>query len=504
MAGPARRTIDEALMREALFGAGTSVWEWHIPSDRLSDVDGTTALIGYAPGEIESTQAAWDEVIHPDDRAAIDAAYERHLRGAAPIYEQEYRARHRDGRWVWISERGRVVEWAADGRPVRMVGTITDVSQRRQAQDHVLALAERLQQIARAVPGMVFQFERKPDGTSRFPWVSESCRDLVGLPPENLMADAGGFLRLVPPAQREAVLAGIVASAQSLGPWRADFPIAHAAGERWLTGHASPRRLADGTTLWHGYLEDTTELRQLDAARRAAAEAAAASAAKTLFLSRVSHELRTPLNAVLGFAQLLELDAEPPLSPIQARRVALIREAGRHLLEMIGELLDLTRAESGKLVLQPEPLRVAPLLEEACALLAPQAAQAGVRLGRAPVDPGLQVHADRTRLRQVLLNLLSNAVKYNRAGGTVQLACAATAGGVEFVVADSGVGIAAGDLPRLFEPFDRLAQSGSAIEGAGIGLAITHHLVELMGGTIAVDSTVGRGSTFRVTLPAGA
>jgi PAS domain S-box-containing protein len=502
MAGPTRRAFDEALMREALFGAGTSVWEWHLPSDELTNVDTTTALLGYGPGEIVSNQAAWDEVIHPDDRAGIEAAVERHARGASPIFEHEYRARHKDGRWVWLSERGRIVEWGADGQPLRMLGTITDISQRRQAQDHVLALAERLQQIARAVPGMVFQFERKPDGASRFPWVSESCRDLVGLPPENLMADATDFLRLVPDAQREQLLAGIGASAQSLAPWRADFPVRHAKGERRLTGSASPRRLADGTTLWHGYLEDTTDLRQLEAARRTAAEAAAASAAKTLFLSRVSHELRTPLNAVLGFAQLLALDAEPPLSAIQARRVGLIREAGGHLLEMIGELLDLTRAESGKLVLHTEDLAVLPLLDETCALLAPQAAQAGVTLGRPPLPPELRVRADRTRLRQVLLNLVSNALKYNRPGGTVQLACAAVAGGVEFVVADSGVGIAPGDLPRLFEPFERLAQAGSGIEGAGIGLAITHRLVELMGGTIAVDSTVGRGSTFRVVLPA--
>jgi PAS domain S-box-containing protein len=504
MAGTARRAIDEALMREALFGAGTSVWEWHIPSDQLSNVDTTTALLGYGAGEIESNQAAWDEVIHPDDRAAIEAAFERHARGTSPIYEQEYRARHKDGRWVWVSERGRIVEWGTDGAPVRMLGTISDVSQRRQAQDHVLALAERLQQIARAVPGMVFQFERRPDGRARFAWVSESCRDLLGLAPEELMQDATGLLRLVPDHARREVLAGIVASGETLTRWRAEFPLSRADGERWLTGSASPRRLADGTTLWHGYVEDTTELRQLEAARRTAAEAAAASAAKTLFLSRVSHELRTPLNAVLGFAQLLALDADPPLSPIQSRRVGLIREAGRHLLEMIGELLDLTRAESGKLVLQPEDLEVAPLLDETCALLAPQAAQAGVTLGRPPVEPGLRVHADRTRLRQVLLNLVSNALKYNRPGGTVQIAGGAREGGVEFVVADSGVGIAADDLPRLFEPFERLAQAGSGIEGAGIGLAITHHLVELMGGTIAVESTVGRGSTFRVVLPSPA
>jgi hypothetical protein len=221
----------------------------------------------------------------------------------------------------------------------------------------------------------------------------------------------------------------------------------------------------------------------------------------------MSHELRTPLNAVLGFAQLLELDRAEPLGADQRRRVRLIREAGEHLLRMIGDLLDLTRIEAGKLPVQIDAVPLPALAEEALELMRPQAAAAQVRLTLLPAAAAPAAQADRLRLRQVLLNLLGNAVKYNRPGGSVELEIASAAAEdgspqVTLHVRDNGHGIAEADLPRLFEPFNRLAQARSGIEGSGIGLAVTRALVLLMHGRIDVRSEPGRGSTFSVTLPA--
>jgi hypothetical protein len=242
-----------------------------------------------------------------------------------------------------------------------------------------------------------------------------------------------------------------------------------------------------------------TDLKALEQAQQERATAEAANQAKTAFLSRVSHELRTPLNAVLGFAQLLELDSEEPLTVAQRRRVEHIHAAGDHLLTMIGELLDLTRIESGHLAIDLTAVPLAPLVRDCLEMIRPQAEAAQVSLAFDPLDTAAR--ADVTRLRQILLNLLSNAIKYNRAGGDVRVQFERRGAEVAIHVSDSGVGIAPADLPLLFEPFYRGAQQQSSIEGTGIGLAITAGLAQAMQGRIEVHSTPGRGSTFTVVLP---
>jgi PAS domain S-box-containing protein len=499
---------------QALAGAGTSVWEWHVDTDVLSDLDEGTAMLGYAQAEVESTQAAWDALMHPDDRAGNDAAYERHARGEAATYEHEYRIKARDGSWRWMSERGRIVERAADGRPLRMLGTQTDITERKRAEGLAQEFAERLHKIARHVPGMVFQFVRTVDGSGRFAYVSERCLALTGIEPQVLNVDATIMLRATEREDRARVRESISRSMRRLRPWRCEFRLHHPDGSlRWLRGSATPQRGVDGAVLWHGYIEDVSELHELEHARLARTAAEAASRAKTEFLSRMSHELRTPLNAVLGFAQLLQIDAAEPLGTRQRRHVGLIRESGEHLLRMISELLDLTRVEAGRLDIVTTEFALAPLLRECVDMLQPQADAAGVSIVlEAPEGAGLAgsagatlgVRADRTRLKQALANLLSNGVKYNRRGGTVRLSAKASRKGIVIAVADDGAGIAAKDLKALFQPFNRLAQHHSGIEGTGIGLALSRALVREMGGEIEVRSRLGAGSTFSVTLPRGA
>ncbi len=499
----ARGRITEALMREALLGAGTAVWEWDVRNDCLSSTDDSAALLGYAPGEIADSQIAWNALIHPDDVGANHAAYLRHARGETPIYEHEYRARCKDGSWRWLAERGRVIERAADGEPLRAVGTLSDITQRRQAQGAALELAERLGKLARHVPGLLYQYRcaaADPLGGT-FPYISDSVIDMLGVPPAELTRDATAVFRLIHRDDLERVQQGVLESARTLRPWRCEFRLLAAdAPARWVNVLATPQREPEGMLLWHGYIQDVTDLRELQQARADAAAAQAANRAKTDFLSRMSHELRTPLNAVLGFAQLLEIDERETLSEQQRRRVALIREAGAHLLEMIGELLDLTRIESGQMVVAVAPVALLPLIADCVELVRPQADAAAVSLQPVVGAPGVLVLADATRLRQVLLNLLGNAVKYNRRGGSVGVAVRAAGDEACIEVSDTGVGIAPEDLAALFQPFQRGAQARGPVEGVGIGLSVTRALVELMGGRVAVRSTPGSGSTFSVTL----
>jgi signal transduction histidine kinase len=236
--------------------------------------------------------------------------------------------------------------------------------------------------------------------------------------------------------------------------------------------------------------------------RAALVAAEAASAAKSDFLSRVSHELRTPLNAIIGFGQLLEL--EDNLTEEEREATDHILRAGRHLLGLIDELLQVARDEGSEAPVALQPLAAVDVLAEALALVAPLAEAREIALDgrRLEAEPGLAVLADRQRLLQVLLNLLSNAIKYNHDGGMVLADCRATDHHtVQIEVTDTGRGLDMADLDRLFTPFDRLGAEKTGIEGSGVGLPLSLSLVQAMHGTILVDSAVGVGSTFVVELP---
>ncbi len=239
--------------------------------------------------------------------------------------------------------------------------------------------------------------------------------------------------------------------------------------------------------------------RQLIAARD---DAEQANRAKTEFLSSMSHELRTPLNAILGFAQLLEMDAGRAGSPKQAEYVQFILRAGRHLLALIEDVLDLAKIEAGRIELAVEPVALADVIEEAMGIVGPTADSAAVDLVDEAGAGAPVVRGDRRRICQALVNLLSNAVKYNRPGGRATVAVdVSDPARPRLLVSDTGRGIPEDRLGELFEPFNRLNAERSAIEGTGIGLAITKRMIEAMGGEVGVSSTEGVGSTFWIVLP---
>lgn len=248
------------------------------------------------------------------------------------------------------------------------------------------------------------------------------------------------------------------------------------------------------------FLTDISERKEAERIVAQAKEAAeSANRAKSEFLSRMSHELRTPMNAILGFTQLLQMDIG--LTDSQRDGLDEIHKAGEHLLALINEVLDLARIESGKVNLSLEPVDMRSLLDECISLAKPLASSRQITIQS--VDwTRIWVHADLVRLKQVLLNLISNAIKYNRAQGNVHLSWQrARQGFVRITVADTGLGIPAGRIKELFQPFGRLEAEHSAIEGTGIGLSITRNLVELMGGQVGVESTIGSGSIFWIELP---
>jgi PAS domain S-box-containing protein len=336
----------------------------------------------------------------------------------------------------------------------------------------------------------------------RFLYIGPGYEKVFGYDPVAAGEDPGELARRVVTEDREAFRSEFAKVAETRTSARSEYRIVGPnGGVRWIRSTTTPVVDADDVVRRCATVaEDITEVKNAEVALRAADEAQKANAAKSEFLSRMSHELRTPLNAVLGFAQLLELDE---LSEGQHAAVKHILRGGRHLVALIDDVLDIAKIESDRLELSLEAVLLSELLSETVALMTPVAAAAHVRLSyRQSENAGRHVHGDSRRLRQVVLNLISNAIKYNRTGGRVEVRCEfSDSVNLDIVVQDTGIGIPADELPRLFTPFDRLGAQTSAVEGSGVGLALSRRLMTTMGGTLRATSEVGMGSIFIASIP---
>jgi PAS domain S-box-containing protein len=360
----------------------------------------------------------------------------------------------------------------------------------------------RIKQAADQAPGMIFQLMQRPGGESHFVFVSEAVRQLYGVTPEEACASAESVLSCIEPADRLDIDAGLARSGAAGTDWTALFRVRLAGGTvRWHEAQASPRRMAHEVLVWHGHVADVTQRHALEVAETEREALERLQKVRGEFLARVSHELRTPLNGILGFAQLLAEDDTAPLSPRQQSQMAIIRTSGEHLLQLVNQVLEITRMDAGEEAVQLRPVALLQQIESALQMVQPLAAPCGVTLLGASCAGDLHVSADPLRLQQVLANLLSNAVKYNRQGGTVQVVVSVE--GLQAVVAvvDTGVGLSEAQQRQLFQPFQRLGARHSHTQGTGLGLVITRHLLALMNGTIEAKSTLGEGSVFTCRLP---
>jgi PAS domain S-box-containing protein len=360
------------------------------------------------------------------------------------------------------------------------------------------------------------------DAEGRLVYVNRALTELTGLSKDDL--SGSGMMDFVHPDDRmiaaEHVAAAIAgADTRSAATARQVRFLAADGSVRWMSVRGRAVFDDDGNLGgFLGILHDITDsvlaeqqVRQaLAEAEAARDEAEHASRAKSEFLSRMSHELRTPLNAILGFAQLLELGS---LDADDSENVEQILRAGHHLLDLINEVLDVARVESGTLSLSIEPVDLSEIVAESLDLVRTAASGRGIVLRTPNHLDGSAVLADRQRLKQILVNLVSNAVKYNRADGEVVVSWVATSdqpadaaaaphGWLRVAIADTGVGIPADRLDDVFTPFERLGAEGTEIEGTGVGLALTRTLAQALGGRVGVHSEVGAGSTFWVDLPA--
>jgi PAS domain S-box-containing protein len=451
-------------------------------------------VLGISPSEALSPQF-WLDTIAPDE-------VDRYYATAASLFEPggpdvvEFEGAYDvGGRRRYLSSLiTREDGSTADGAVLLYM---LDVSDRRIAERAVAERQRELTAITAASPDVIAVVS----ADLRVAFVSEAVAGLTGRRASDAVGGViGGFLHDDDrPLLVDAVRAVMTGAAE-------DFTIRvrtrHVSG-RWLLleAHGRPLLGDDGAPVAAvAVFRDISDRIALESALVEARDVAdAASRAKSEFLSRMSHELRTPLNVVLGFTQLLQMEK---LSEEQGSWVDQVLRAGRHLLDLINEVLDIARIESGALALSPEPVSLRDVVGDTVESMRPIAAASDISIDFLIEGDDLFVQADRQRLKQVLINLLANAVKYNRPHGSV-LVTSKLRGDetTEIRVSDTGVGIAAEHIERLFVPFDRLGAEQSAIEGTGVGLPLSLRLVQAMEGDLAVESTPGEGSTFTVVLP---
>ncbi len=484
----------ERLRRGQLF-ANIGTWEWNIQTGELFWTERIAPLFGHPEGDLETSYANFLRVIHPEDRQAVLDAVNACVEHDAP-YEIEHRVVWPDGSVRWLLERGAVVRDAA-GTPLQMLGVVQDIHDRKCAE---LALAERERQLREAQTLASIGNWSADVRSGELSWSDEIYR-IFGHEPGSFAPSVEAFRAAIHPDDRGLVIDSEKQAEQS-GHHDVVHRIVRPDGTvRHVHELAQAQTDAAGSMIrLSGTVQDITGQVEAEQALVAACdEAGRANHAKSDFLSSMSHELRTPMNAILGFSQLMEYDATLPDE--HQDNVGEILKAGRHLLELINEVLDLSKVESGHIDLSLEPVEVCLIVEDCLALVGPLADQRDIQFSHKGLK-GTAVRADRTRLKQALLNLLSNAIKYNRDGGSVRIEVQLEgADRLRIRVTDSGPGIPAERLTELFQPFNRLDAGHSDIEGTGIGLTITQRIVEMMGGAVGVESEPGVGSTFWVELP---
>lgn len=482
--------------------ADVGTWEWNVQTGETIFNERWAEIVGYTLEELSPVSIhTWLDLCHPDDLALSNGLLEAHFSGRADYYDCECRMRHKEGHWVWVHDRGKIISRDSDGKPEWMYGTHTDVTNRRKAEESLRISEASLREAQKIAKVGSWAWDTATDELS---W-SDGMFAILGVNPEESDGKPVDAYRFVHPMDREQMKASFLQSVGDTTPIPLEYRIIAQDGTlKYVI--AQRTKVADGdgkVTHLFGTLQDITERKQIEAEIIARQTAERASAAKSEFLSRMSHELRTPMNSILGFAQLLQMSQKEPLTSSQRTRVNQILKAGDHLLKLINEVLEISRIEAGRMELSSESVDVAQVALEVLELTQPLAAKQNIHIhSQIDTSQPLYITADLQRFKQVMINLVSNAIKYNKESGNVWLRAEdAAEGRMRVSVQDSGQGISEEMLTRIFQPFDRLGAEQSNVEGTGLGLALSQRLVNLMRGEIGVESVPGAGSTFWVELP---
>ncbi|NHC07497.1 response regulator [Azonexus fungiphilus] len=489
-------------LENILLGTNVGTWEWDIASGAVVFNDRWAEIVGYtldelAPHGVET----WIRLTHPDDLQRSRELLKRHFAGELAHYECEIRLRHKAGHWVWVQGRGRVSHRRDDGRALAMSGIHLDISLRKHYEAQLQASEQRFRDYSMASSDWFWEM----DADLRFSFFSENVRSTLGVDPARLIGLRREQVACLGDHPPDAAWLAHFQTLERRQPFRGfEYQAGSELGGRWFSISGVPVFAADGVFLgYRGTGSDITARKQVELELREAKHASeAANVAKSAFLANMSHEIRTPLNAITGMVHLLRRTG---LTVEQRDRLDKIEVAGNHLLEIINAVLDLSKIEAGKFVLEACPVRPESVLSNVSSILRDRVQEKGVcwLTEVAPLPAGLI--GDPARIQQALLNYASNAVKFTPHGQICLrvrlLEEDADSALLRFEVEDTGIGIDEAVLARLFSSFEQADNTTTRkYGGTGLGLAITRKLARIMGGEAGASSRPGQGSLFWFTV----
>jgi PAS domain S-box-containing protein len=495
----------------------TGTWESSPELDTIFGID------QHFPRTIES----WSDLLHPDYRNRAVQHLEEILLKNLP-FDLEYEiVRINDGQRRWVSGNGEV-ERTSGGSPLKMVGSIQDITDRKLIEAELRKSHDLLSKLSDQVPGAVFQFKSWPDGRFTIPFASKGLTAMMGLKLDELQQNVQPLLAKLHPDDVEDFRNSILESEQKQTLWQKEFRAHQPEGDfGWRLGQAKPERQADGTSLWHGFMTDITsrveiasQMQELNESLEsrvnqrtrelltALETAEHAKRSRGEFLAKMSHEIRTPMNAVLGMVYLA-LQSQP--NEQLRNYLDKIRQSSQHLLGIINDILDYSKIDAGKMALEVGDLDLQQLLQHVNHLSEGKAESKGIAIDFTLAEgTPTRLEGDPLRLGQILINLVDNAIKFTDRG-SVKVSVSPQAPDdrqlaqgecmLRFEVADTGLGLSPEQMGRLFQNFEQVDNSITRkYGGTGLGLAISKQLTELMGGQVGVRSVPGEGSVFWFTV----
>lgn len=480
-----------------------------------AEIDGTVTYVseqlkpmfGYSPAD--SIGKSFFDFIHPNDRDTASASL-REVQKHKKTLTQEFRFRCLDGSYTWALGTTKAIPHGRENK-IRFHGVIRDINDHKTA---VLALdsaRDRFQRIAENVPGMIYRYIRRAGGSQALLYVGPQCRDLFEVEPEEVIDDINNLFKRYNTGDLEKLINLRDKSEKSLSQFRAEYRVnLPKKGLCWRQSISQPLRTEEGDTIWDGIITDITERKNTELQlQKANAQLAKATKMKDEFLATMSHELRTPLTAILAMSEGLQQGMFGPVTDEQDSSYKVIQDSGHHLLELINEVLDLAKVESGSLELVLSDIDIHELCRSCIQLISQQAVKKNITLKlQSPNDLPI-LETDEKRVRQILVNLLSNAVKFTSNGGEITLSAErklkADSNKIETLrlsVTDNGIGVDESEMKTLFEPFAQVQTSlNRDYGGIGLGLALVKRFTELLSGKVGVHSEVGVGTCFYVDLP---
>jgi len=501
---------DRERMDMALESVGLGTWDWN-PESKSMSVDRRWAQM-LGEDYVRPFRQEWTSRVHPSDLHRVEREMREHLCGLTPVFKSVYQMQHQSKHWVWVSDHGRITRRDGDGRVVRVVGTMCDVTQAQVAAahlDHTTAMLARTSKLCKAGGWELDAF------TQSLTWSDEVSR--IHDVPVGTHLTLEAAISFYGQDAQFAVTQAIQRAVDENEPWDLELPFTTANGrDLWVRSQGEPVTVDGRVVKLCGAVQDVTEqhmAREAHAQRAAEMEqlsivAEASSRAKSEFLANMSHEIRTPLTAILGYADLLKEDGDIKAAPPRRiQHIETIQSAGHHLLSIINDILDLSKIEADKVCVENTPTSLMAVITDVERLMRPRTASKGVKLNITIATPVPDcILSDPTRLRQILVNLVGNAAKFTPRGSItlcVSKSLRNDAPCLKIDVEDTGCGMTTEQSKVLFRAFTQADASVSRTHGGtGLGLTISRRLARLMGGDVTLEwSYKGRGSCFSLQLP---